>query len=82
MAVAPSLRRRRISFNPKVLGFAFSVAGYMLTAAIFWWGIGAGHFTIPSVDGSVWDRVGDEMRVGVSPYYHVDGFGGFYYAPP
>ena len=38
--------------------------------------------SFPPTDAFVWQRVGDEVRSGISPYYAVAGTGGFYYAPP
>lgn len=62
--------------------FAVSVTGYVLTLIILGWGFSSGKFALPAWDATVWDRVGDEVRAGLSPYYHVAGSGGFYYAPP
>src|SRR3990172_4924902 len=59
-----------------------SAGGYVVTLIILVWGFSSGQFTLPSWDALVWDRAGDEVRAGVSPYYPVAGSGGFYYAPP
>jgi hypothetical protein len=76
LAPGPRLRALRL------LGFGLSVTGYLVTGGILWWGFTTGAFPIPGGDAMIWDRVGDEMRVGISPYYPVSGTGGFYYTPP
>jgi hypothetical protein len=63
------------------LPFALSVGGYLFAAFVFSWLAGEGRFTLATSDVGVWDRVGDEMRAGVSPYAQA-GMGGFFYAPP
>ena len=73
---APKLSIRR------GLGFTFSVVGYIVTSFILYWGFTNGAFPIPGADAFVWDRVGDELRAGISPYYQISGTGGFYFAPP
>ena len=67
---------------PGRVSFALSGAGYVVAAIILFWGFTSGKFSIPGGDALIWDRVGDEIRNGVSPYYPVSGSGGFYYAPP
>ena len=62
--------------------FGLSAAGYLVLAGIVAWGYSSGKFTLPPGDVLIWDRVGDEVRAGISPYYAVVGSGGFYYAPP
>ena len=62
--------------------FALAVVGYALTLGIIAWGMSVGKFTLTPGDALIWDRVGDEIRAGISPYYAVAGSGGFYYAPP
>jgi len=58
------------------LGFAAAAAGYLLAVLMLaWWGQGR----YPG-DVLIWDRVGDEIRAGASPYYASDH--GWYYAPP
>lgn len=57
------------------------MVGYALTAVILEWGFSSGKFTIPGGDALIWDRVGDEVRAGISPYYY-DAQASFYYAPP
>lgn len=62
------------------LGFAAAATGYLVAVAIFAWGIDR----FPG-DVLVWDRVGDEIRAGASPYYPIapgTGPGAWYYAPP
>lgn len=73
---APKLSLRR------GLAFTFSVVGYIVSSYILYWGFTTGAFPIPGADALIWDRVGDELRSGVSPYYQIPGAGGFYYAPP
>ena len=71
--------------HPRVwslLRFGAAALGYALTAGILFWGFTSGRFSIPGGDSLIWDRVGDEVRSGLSPYYVVQGSGGFYYAPP
>lgn len=71
------------AIQPRPLAtFAFSAGGYLILAGILWWGVSVGKFTLTPGDALVWDRVGDEVRAGISPYYAVTGSGGFYYAPP
>lgn len=64
------------------LRFALSVGGYVVTGAILTWGFGSGKFSLPGNDALIWDRVGDQLRSGVSPYLWPDPTTGFYYAPP
>jgi hypothetical protein len=66
----------------KLLGFALAAVGYLMTAYILYWGATTGFFPIPGGDALIWDRAGDELRAGISPYYQVPGTGGFYFAPP
>jgi hypothetical protein len=66
----------------RLVGFALAVTGYLVTGGILVWGFTGGAFPIPGADALVWDRVGDEVRAGVSPYYQIPGTGGFYFAPP
>jgi hypothetical protein len=63
------------------LPLAFSIGGYLFAAFVFAWLAGEGRFTLASFDAGVWDRVGDGIRAGVSPYSQ-SGAGGFFYAPP
>jgi hypothetical protein len=61
------------------LTFALSATGYLLTAGIVSWAVlsgWAGH------DASIWDRVGDEILAGVSPYHPAPFKELFFYAPP
>jgi hypothetical protein len=74
-------RATPLSFR-RGLGFTFSVVGYLVTSFILYWGFSNGAFAIPGADALIWDRVGDELRMGISPYYQVTGSGGFYYSPP
>jgi len=67
------------------LAFALSAGGYAFTAVILFWGVTSGHFPIPGGDAYVWDRAGDEVRAGASPYYLTPSAilaGTFFYAPP
>lgn len=77
----PRARRTPLSLRQGI-GFTLSVVGYIVTSFILYWGFRNGAFPIPGADALIWDRVGDELRVGISPYYQVTGTGGFYYAPP
>jgi hypothetical protein len=66
--------------NP--LPFALSVGGYLFAAFVFAWLAGEGRLsTLATTDMVVWDRVGDQVRAGISPYGQ-SGMGGFFYAPP
>lgn len=73
-------RLAQVRLDPRFLT-ALSVAGYAITlgvmAVIFLWFPGFGH------DVAIWDRVGDQVRAGVSPYglgYDPDFV--FLYSPP
>jgi hypothetical protein len=73
--------RRALARWSPLVGLAFSIGGYLFAAFVFAWLAGEGRFTLVTSDVGVWDRVGDEMRAGVSPYAQA-GMGGFFYAPP
>ena len=45
-----------------------SVTGYVVLAAILWWGISTGLFWIPGGDVHIWDRAGDTLRAGGEVY--------------
>ncbi|HYN69498.1 MAG TPA: hypothetical protein VEX41_04740 [Candidatus Eisenbacteria bacterium] len=62
--------------------FALAAGGYAFTVAAMYAFVTAGFWTYPGGDAYVWDRVGDQLRAGISPYYSLPGFGAFYYAPP
>jgi hypothetical protein len=65
------------------LAFALSAAGYAFTAILLYSLFAGGIFTYPGADAFVWDRVGDEVRAGISPYYFAGQTAqGFFYAPP
>jgi hypothetical protein len=66
----------------QLVGFTFAVIGYLFLAGILYWGVTTGFFPLPGGDAQIWDRVGDELRSGISPYYQIPGSGGFYFAPP
>lgn len=62
-----------------------SSAGYAVTGFVLWWGFTTGALSFPGGDTHIWDRVGDEIRSGISPYYLTDrpdlGIA-FFYGPP
>jgi hypothetical protein len=66
---------RRVPLS-RWIGVVLALSGYVVAVLLLgvW---GAGRY--PG-DGLIWDRVGDEMRAGIDPYYASDR--GFYYAPP
>jgi hypothetical protein len=68
----------------KLALFAASTSGYLVLTYVIAWGVSVGHFDIPSGDVLVWDRVGDQVRAGVSPYGVVlaNPTDSFWYAPP
>jgi hypothetical protein len=72
-------RRVRAGATPRVRLLAAAL-GYGITAVTIAWsltqrGLGA--------DLAVWDRVGDEVRAGIDPYYHAAiNVQNFFYAPP
>jgi hypothetical protein len=58
------------------IGVVLALSGYVVAVLMLGvWGVDR----YPG-DALVWDRVGDEMRAGINPYYASDR--GFYYAPP
>lgn len=67
-----------------LLLFGLSVAGYLVMAYIIWWGFSVGHFHAPGGDAAVWDRAGDDVRAGRTPYELVrdNPTDSFWYAPP
>ena len=73
--------RRTLARRSPLVGWAFSIGGYLFAAFVFAWLAGEGRFTLASFDAGVWDRVGDQVRAGISPYAQT-GAGGFFYAPP
>jgi len=59
-----------------------SLVGYGLTAAIVWWQWSV-NFHGPPPDLAIWDRVGDQVRDGVSPYgTDMPCTTLFFYSPP
>src|SRR5438552_4676682 len=64
--------------------FGLSVSGYLVLAYIVWWGFSVGQFDVPSGDAAVWDRAGDQVRLGVHPYERAadNSTDSFWYAPP
>jgi hypothetical protein len=81
-AAAADRRRAQRAAARRLIGFAFAVAGYLMAGYIWYWGVRTGFFPLPGSDAQIWDRAGDEIRAGISPYYQVPGSGGFYFAPP
>jgi hypothetical protein len=67
--------------NPR-LRFALSAGGYAFTGLLLYILFSAGIFTFPGTDALIWDRVGDEVRAGISPYHATSVGYGFHYAPP
>ena len=85
--MAERLIERRIgaTHEPGVsryLKFALAAGGYAFAIAAMYAFVTVGLWTYPGGDAYVWDRVGDQVRAGISPYYGLPGFGAFYYAPP
>lgn len=74
MELSPRWRRR--------LGLAASAGGYALAATILVWGYSTGRFALPPGDALIWDRAGDQLRAGVSPFFWPDPIKAFYFAPP
>jgi hypothetical protein len=59
-----------------------SLAGYAITAGIVWWQWSV-NFAGPPPDLAIWDRVGDQVRSGISPYgTDLPWDALFFYAPP
>ena len=59
-----------------------SLVGYAITAGIVWWQWSA-NFAGPPPDLAIWDRVGDQVRAGISPYAtDIPWDTLFFYSPP
>ncbi len=72
-----SLQRRRL------LLVALSAGGVAFTAVLLLRGVQAGIFPWPGGDAFIWDRVGDELRAGVTPYgLRSPVTDTFWYGPP
>jgi hypothetical protein len=75
--ISSSLARTPISFRVRLIA---SLTGYAITAFVVAWSL-ADHGLAP--DLSVWDRVGDQVRTGISPYGENYPWGAWFpYAPP
>jgi hypothetical protein len=64
--------------------FTLSVSGYLVLLYIVYWGFSVGRYDIPGGDAAVWDRAGDQVRTGISPYQTVadNSSTSFWYGPP
>jgi hypothetical protein len=75
----PSYRERWA--RPIAVGL--SVGGYLMFAAVIWWGYTNGRFGIPGGDTYIWDRTGDLLRAGGDVYAIQPERGAtIWYAPP
>jgi hypothetical protein len=59
---------------------AFSIGGYAFTAVVLV--EMARFYGWPGIDAHIWDRAGDLVRAGQSPYFYPIPTLGFRYAPP
>ncbi len=76
------MKRRSTRFG-RLAGFALSISGYLVALGILAWGFSNGHFSVPSGDILVWDRVGDDLRAGRDVYALQPVLtDSFWYAPP
>src|ERR671936_1029897 len=82
--LAATVRRAPAAFgatNPR-LRLVASLLGYALMAGIAWWQWSV-NFSGPPPDLAIWDRVGDEVRNGISPYGTDRPWSTlFFYSPP
>ena len=77
MSIPGDVRSRRLCL------FALSAAGVGFTLLLLWQGACQGLFPFPGGDAYDWDRVGDEVRAGISPYgLRTPLTDSFCYAPP
>jgi hypothetical protein len=75
----PRLLRVDIAIRPS-LRYLTAAVGYGITAFVIWWSLSARGL---APDLAIWDRVGDQVRAGVSPYSTAYPWSGlFFYAPP
>jgi hypothetical protein len=62
--------------------FALSVSGMVWLVILYVIGRQLGMFPIPAGDTLLWDRTGDALRSGQSPYFLPPTNDPFFYAPP
>jgi hypothetical protein len=82
--VSTGLRRTADAFGSTrfELRLIVSLVGYAITAGIVWWQWSV-NFAGPPPDLAIWDRVGDQVRAGISPYgTDMPWDVLFFYAPP
>ncbi len=74
------LRSNRVG---RLASFTLSLSGYLVAVGILAWGFSTGHFSVPSGDALIWDRVGDDLRAGRDVYaFQPVLTDSFLYAPP
>ena len=62
--------------------FALSVSGVIFLVMLYVIGRQQGMFPIPAGDSLLWDRTGDALRAGQTPYFLPSTNDPFFYAPP
>ncbi len=62
--------------------FALSVSGVLALVLLYVIGRQQGMFPIPAGDSLLWDRTGDALRAGQTPYFLPSTNDPFFYAPP
>ena len=62
--------------------FALSVSGVLALVMLYVIGRQQGMFPIPAGDSLLWDRTGDALRAGQTPYFLPSTNDPFFYAPP
>jgi len=75
----PSLPRK---LGRQHLLFALSISGVVWFAVQYVIGRQLGMFPVPAGDTLLWDRTGDALRAGYSPYFLPSTNDPFFYAPP
>jgi hypothetical protein len=68
--------------RPRRSEWAIAVGGFAFTAAVMISFVAIGGWSFPGGDAFIWDRAGDQVRAGISPYLGPPGSGSFFYAPP
>jgi hypothetical protein len=83
-ALWTGLRRTADAFGATrfELRLLVSLVGYAITAGVVWWQWSV-NFGGPPPDLAIWDRVGDQVRLGISPYStDLPWDALFFYSPP
>jgi len=70
------------SDRPRRTQWAIAIGGFAFTAAVMVSFVAIGGWSFPGGDAFVWDRAGDQVRAGISPYLGPPASGSFFYAPP